>query len=286
MPELPEVEVVVRGLRDRIVGESVAAVEIRNAKSFATDRQTIDQQMIGSTIVDVQRRQKLILLSLSSGWTLVSHLKMTGQMVFEGNDEGFVGGHPEKAYEQPLPHKHTHVIITFRHGMLYFNDLRKFGWMRLFSKDQLAAFLQTQRFGPDPLTKSFDGAYLWERIHTRKVPIKSLLLNQHIAPGVGNIYADEALFDSKISPFRKGSAVTKQEADALAASVKKVIEKGIQYGGTTKNNYRSVDGSKGEMQHHLKVYGREGEHCHGCPGLVVRKKIGQRSAHYCSSCQR
>lgn len=285
MPELPEVEVVVRGLRDRIIGETVVSVEIRNVKSFLADRQIIDQQMVGAKVMDVQRRQKLILVSLSSGYTLVAHLKMTGQMVFEGIDEGFVGGHPEKAYEQPLPHKHTHVISTFRHGTLYFNDLRKFGWMRLFSQEEFVAFLEVQRFGPDPLTKPFDGGYLWERIHTRNVPIKSLLLDQRIAPGVGNIYADEALFDAKISPLRKGNAITESEAVLLAASVKKVIEKGIQFGGTTKNNYRTVDGSKGEMQHHLKVYGREGEPCRGCPGLVVRKKIGQRSAHYCPSCQ-
>ncbi|MEK7184432.1 MAG: bifunctional DNA-formamidopyrimidine glycosylase/DNA-(apurinic or apyrimidinic site) lyase [Patescibacteria group bacterium] len=286
MPELPEVETVVRGLRKRLIGEPVLAVEVRNAMSFQADRGLIDRHLVGACILIVERVQKLIIVKLSSGYALVCHLKMTGQMVFVGkSDKGFVGGHPEKAYEQPLPHKHTHVILTFPHGTLYFNDLRKFGWIRLFSREQREAFLAAQQFGPDPLTKLFTGPYLWERIHGRKVPIKSLLLDQHIAPGVGNIYADEALFDAKISPLRKGTAITKQEADALAASVRKVIEMGIQYGGTTKNNYRSVDGSKGEMQHHLKVYGREGQPCHKCPGLVVRKKIGQRSSHYCPSCQ-
>lgn len=286
MPELPEVEVVVRGLRRRLVGERVVSVEVRNQKSFQAERSLIDQECVGRTVQEVTRRQKLILIKLSSGWTLVSHLKMTGQMVFEGNDQGFVGGHPEKAYEQPLPHKHTHVIIQFAHGTLYFNDLRKFGWMRLFSQAALQTFLEEQRFGPDPLLKSFDGPYLWERIHTRKVLIKSLLLDQHIASGVGNIYADEALFDSRISPLRKGSSITKAEAGRLVESVKKVMTLGIEFGGTTKNNYRTVDGSKGEMQHHLKVYGREGEQCYGCTGLVVRKKLGQRSAHYCPDCQK
>ena len=286
MPELPEVETVVRGLRRRLVGERILAVEIRNPKSFLVDQKQIDQYLIGATVAKVERIQKLIVLRLSNDYSVVGHLKMTGQMVFEGKDEGFAGGHPEKSYEQPLPHKHTHVIITFPRGTLYFNDLRKFGWLRLFSKEALVVFLKAQQFGPDPLLKEFDGKYLWERIHVRKVPIKSLLLDQHIAPGVGNIYADEALFDAKISPFRKGNAVTKKEAEALAVSVKKVMEKGIQYGGTTKNNYRTVDGSKGEMQNHLKVYGREGEKCTTCSNLIERKKIGQRSTHFCSNCQR
>lgn len=288
MPELPEVETVVRGLRRRLVGERILAVEIRNPKSFLVDQKQIDQYLVGATVAKVERIQKLIVLQLSNGYSIVGHLKMTGQMMFEGKEkglQGFAGGHPEKSYEQPLPHKHTHVIITFPHGTLYFNDLRKFGWLRLFSKDQLTTFLEAQQFGPDPLLKTFDGTYLWERIHIRKVPIKSLLLDQHIAPGVGNIYADEALFDAKISPFRKGNEITKKESDVLAVSVKKVMEKGIKFGGTTKNNYRTVDGSKGEMQYHLKVYGREGEKCVNCSNLIERKKIGQRSSHYCSSCQ-
>jgi formamidopyrimidine-DNA glycosylase len=293
MPELPEVETVVRGLRKRLVGERILSVEIRNPKSFLVDQKQIDRYLIGSSVVEVERVQKLIVLRLSNDYSIVGHLKMTGQMVFEGKEaglpadrQGFAGGHPEKSYEQPLPHKHTHVIIAFPHGTLYFNDLRKFGWLRLFSKEALTVFLEAQQFGPDPLLESFDGTYLWERIHARKVPIKSLLLDQHIAPGVGNIYADEALFAAKISPFRKGNAVTKKEAEALAVSVKEVMEKGIQYGGTTKNNYRTVDGSKGEMQNHLKVYGREGEECVVCGSLIVRKKIGQRSTHFCSNCQR
>jgi formamidopyrimidine-DNA glycosylase len=285
MPELPEVETVVRGFCKRLVGERILALEIRNAKSFLVDQNQINQYLIGISIVGVERIQKLIVLRLANDYSIIGHLKMTGQMVFEGKDEGFAGGHPEKSYEQPLPHKHTHVIITFPHGTLYFNDLRKFGWLRLFSKEKLAEFLAAQQFGPDPLLKAFDGKYLWECIHARKVPIKSLLLDQHIAPGVGNIYADEALFDAKINPFRKGNEITKKEADVLAVSVKKIMEKGIQYGGTTKNNYRTVDGSKGEMQNHLKVYGREDEKCATCSCLIVRKKIGQRSTHFCQSCQ-
>ena len=286
MPELPEVEIVVRGLRKRLVGQRVLGVEVRNRKSFPATQTLIDTHLIGSTIKEVHRRQKLIVISLASGWTLVSHLKMTGQFVFEGKRAGFSGGHPEKSYELPLPHKHTHVIIRFQHETLYFNDLRKFGWIKLFSPEEWRIFIENQHFGPEPLTKEFTGQYLWEKIHERKVPIKTLLLDQHIAPGVGNIYADEALFEARVLPTRKGNLITRHESERLTQSIKAVLEKGIKFGGTTKNNYRTVDGSKGEMQHHLKVYGREGEKCTGCSGLIMRQKLGQRSTHFCPSCQK
>lgn len=296
MPELPEVETVRRGLERTIVGKTVAEVEIRSAKSFQKSRAVIDQYLVGATIDTAERRAKMLILRLSSGWALVIHLKMTGQIVVEARSgaqnalgSGFVAGHPEKAYQQPLPHKHTHVIVSFTDGtMLYFNDLRKFGWMRLFpatGTDSLDSFLADAGLGPEPLSAEFTPNYLTTRLQGRTMPIKSALLDQAIASGVGNIYADEALFRVALHPLRPSSSITPQEADRLVRAIREVLELGIEYGGTTFNSYRTVEGSAGKMREYLKVYGRTGQPCLTCGTAIERMKIGQRSAHFCPNCQ-
>lgn len=313
MPELPEVETVKRGLARTILGKTIASVEIRVPKLFADDPGLIDQVLVGAKVVGVERRAKVLLIDVSSDWTLAVHLKMTGQLiVVNGGQEtgnsrklvarstvnrlpltvNFVGGHPEKAYEQPLPHKHTHVTIEFRDGTrLYFNDLRKFGWLRLFPHASvngyrtITEFLQTLHLGPEPLGPDFTVTYLAGLLNARTIPIKQLLLEQKGISGIGNIYADEALFYAKIQPRRPANKLTKQEIVLLTEGIKNVLEKGIAFGGTSKNTYRNVEGTKGEMQKYLMVYGRENEPCKVCGTPIKRIKIGQRSSHFCPNCQ-
>ncbi len=315
MPELPEVETVKRGLERTIVGKTIASVELRNPGQFRDGRQYIDRFLVGARVESVERRGKIILVQLSNQWVLVIHLKMTGQLVLSQianrksqiEKEGFIGGHPEKAYEAPLPHKHTHVVIHFTDGStLYFNDLRKFGWMRLLrsnsqrrmkneerrterrAKDDpsLEDFLESLRHGPEPFSDEFTVDYLWREAKKRAIPIKTFLLDQTVVAGVGNIYADEALFESKIRPTRKSKSLTRAESERLHQAIKHVLQLGIDYGGTTLNAYVNVEGTAGKMRERLLVYGREDQPCSACATPIKRIKIGQRSSHYCPTCQR
>ena len=303
MPELPEVETVRRGLNRTIVGKTVETVEIRAARIFANDKSLIDRVLVGAKIKNVERRAKVLMIELSSGYVLVIHLKMTGQLIVkekahstgsgqQNQEAGFVGGHPEKAYEQPLPHKHTHVIISFTDGAtLYYNDLRKFGWMKLLRLDNsgdgptLDEFLASLKLGPEPLEKDFTLEYFIRGLN-RKTTIKQRLLDQTFIAGIGNIYADEALFVAKLMPTRGANSLDETETKNLFQSIKAVLELGIKYGGTTMNTYRNVDGTHGGMREHLKAYGRAGQKCSRCGETIVSKKIGQRTATFCPSCQK
>ncbi len=294
MPELPEVETVRRGLEQTIVGKTIASVDVRAPQLFADDRSRIDSILVGQRIDAVQRRAKVLLIRLSSNWTLAIHLKMTGQIIVigKGAKHSFVGGHPEKAYEQELPHKHTHIIITFTDGAtLYFNDLRKFGWFRLYPGASVRNLLAIEdifkrsRLGPEPFSDAFSLSYLAGVIAKRAIPIKTVLLDQTVVAGIGNIYADEALFSANIRPTRKAKSLSKIEVKALHAAIKHVLQLGIDYGGTTMNTFRTVEGTTGQMREHLKVYSREGLSCTACGNPIKRIKIGQRSSHFCPRCQ-
>ena len=326
MPELPEVETVRRGLEQTIVGKTVKTVDIRVRKLFPDNRAVIDDALIGQKIQSIDRRAKLLLIQLSNQWTLAVHLKMTGQLIVIANSNqqtansnsqsgqnvlaycrlpiadcpGFVGGHPQKAYEQSLPHQHTHVIITFTDGTaLYFNDLRKFGWMRLLRSGQnskfgiqnsesktVEQFLDGLALGPEPLGPEFTIKYFRDGLKNRRMLIKTLLLDQSFIAGIGNIYADEALFAAAIKPTRRADSLKKSESTKLYQAIKVVLELGITQGGTSFNSYRNVQGTPGAMRAHLKVYGREGQPCLRCGDNIMRKRIGQRSAHFCPTCQR
>lgn len=293
MPELPEVETVKRGLERSIVGKTVASVDIRVPKIFNAPDARIREGLLGARVAAVERRAKIILVRLENEWTLAIHLKMTGQLVVVGPERtktlgtGFIAGHPEKAYEEPLPHKHTHIILGFTGGTtLYFNDLRKFGWFRLVRPEELAGFLAGMGHGPEPFDAEFDPDYLYRVARGRRSPIKTMLLDQSVVAGVGNIYADEALFRAKIHPRRKANSLTALEVKALVSTIREALTLGIEYGGTTFNSFRNVEGTSGKMRDYLMVYGREGLPCSVCGTPIERLKIGQRSSHLCPTCQR
>lgn len=299
MPELPEVETLARGLKKRILGDIIRNVEVRNQKSFNADKNVIKKFIIGASVIDVRRYQKMAIIDLSTDWSLVVHLKMTGQLVFQGKGgkEQVAGGHPEKAYEKPLPHKHTRVIFSLNNGNLYFNDIRKFGWIKLLLRTRklkikneklkiLEEFLKSFKYSADPLTKDWKLEDFRQNLNSRKVLIYQAIMDQKVASGVGNIYANEALFCARVSPFRKSNTLTDKEIKKLYQCIKDVLEEGIKHGGTTFSDYRNATGAMGEMYKNLKVYDREGEKCFRCPGVVKRTKINGRSTHYCPSCQK
>lgn len=283
MPELPEVEVLKRHLNQAIVGLTIQSIDVRVPKMFNGDRQMV----LGQKITKVERRHKILLVHFGHQQVLGIHLKMTGQLIFvqKNHGQGFFGGHPEKAYEQPPPHKYTHIIIEFTNGdRLYYNDLRKFGWFKITNNLKLI----TNNFAPEPLEKNFTLGDFSERLKTRaRIAIKQALMDEkRVVAGIGNIYSDEALFCARINPLRKVYPLTEGEIQKIFDCIPKVLKKAIALGGTSFNTYRHLSGEQGRYGLVAKVYGKAGQRCpNQCGGVIERRKIGGRSTHFCPNCQ-
>lgn len=308
MPELPEVETIRRGLEGQLIGDSIAHIEVRALKLFEGDPSLI----LNSPIVNLTRHGKLLIFHFENEFVLTIHLKMTGQLIWKPKDvsidvveevdnatisfnepenevdEVIMGGHPEKSYLDPLPHKHTHVILVFHdESTLYFNDLRKFGKMRVLPAEELEDDTFLKKLGPEPLTANFTLDYLTERLQKRpKQAIKTFLLDQENIAGLGNIYADESLFRAAILPGRLTGSLTPGEARNLYDSIGETLELALLHGGSSSKDYVNAVGEKGTFLKIANVYHRQGQVCNRCnTGIIARKKIGGRSSHYCPVCQ-
>lgn len=286
MPELPEVETLRRGLEKTIVGKMIKDVVVRYHKSFPND----PDQIIGAKIISVHRRAKLLYLSLSNDKSLVIHLKLTGQLIYTKDGPqtgGLVGGHPEKVYDEPPPHKHTHVIIEFTDGShLYFNDLRKFGWMRIVSTGEEDKVMGHE-LGVEPFSKEFNLRVLSDLSKSRGGgTIKQFLMNQELIAGIGNIYSDEILWCAKVHPFRKAGDVPPEGWDKIVRCTPQILKKSMKVGGTSFSSFRHLSGAQGKFYDIAKAYQKTGQKCaRKDGGLIERKKIAGRSAHYCPVCQ-
>lgn len=281
MPELPEVETIRRGLAKSLVGHKILSVKVLAPKLFIGDPQLIVDQ----EVLETSRRAKILIFKLANAF-LLTHLKMTGQLIFQPNQgELVIGGHPDKVYRLQLPHKHSHVVIEFDNGTLYFNDLRKFGWMKVLnSLDELNG--EVAHLGPEYTWPEFTVEYFQTELAKRRVTIKQTLLDQTLVAGIGNIYADESLFSAKIDPRRKANELTKTESKKLFACVSKVFNLSLQHGGTSSRDYRQADGSMGTYLQVANVYQREGLPCRVCGQPIERIKISGRSSHFCPRCQK
>ncbi len=269
MPELPEVETIVNDLRPEIVGKKI--VEI-NCITPSTWRNKIPENdlMIGSKIDSIGRRGKNILIYLSNNLVLIVHLKMTGRLIYE----------PELA---PLT-KHTHFIAKLDQGFLRFNDVRKFGYIDLVDADKLESIEYLNKLGPDALIISKSDFI--KIIKSKNRIVKSLLLDQTVIAGIGNIYSDEALFMAGINPRAISSKLSAEKAGLLHNAIISTLKKAIKSRGSSVSDYVDGSGKPGGFQYHLKVYGREGEPCRKCGKPIKRVKLGSRSSHYCSHCQK
>lgn len=281
MPELPEVETIRQGLAKSLVGHKILAVKVLAPKLFIGDPQII----VGQEVLETSRRAKILIIKLSENF-LLTHLKMTGQLIFQPNKgELVIGGHPDKVYGLQLPHKHSHVIIEFDNGTLFFNDLRKFGWMKILaSLDELQS--EVAHLGPEYTWPEFTIDYFQAELAKRRITIKQTLLDQTFIAGIGNIYADESLFSAKVNPRRKANDLTKAEIKKLFACIPKVFNLALQHGGTSSRDYRQADGSMGTYLDVAKVYKREGQLCLVCGQPIERIKISGRSSHFCPNCQK
>lgn len=287
MPELPEVETVKRGLLKLIVGRKIKSVNSDNLKSFPNSSSDVESFLINSEVINVRRRAKVLMIDLSTKYTLVIHLKMTGQLVFIDMSERFGAGHPNDSLVNGLPDKSTRVEMEFNDGSrLYFNDQRKFGWVRLLPTIEVPNIDFMKRVGPEPLESDFTFEQFIERFRRRqKTSIKAALLDQTIIAGVGNIYADEALWGSRIHPARLVNSITDKEFKKLYEEVRYVMNLSIEKGGSTNRNYVNAEGKKGSYMDFARVFRREKLPCLRCGTEILKIRVAGRGTHICPKCQ-
>jgi formamidopyrimidine-DNA glycosylase len=288
MPELPEVETVRIGLSSLLPGKKVIQVESDWAKSFQGDVHDTQTYLIGARIEAVKRRAKVLLVELSSEYCLVIHLKMTGQLVFRSQSERFGAGHPNASLVGELPDKSTRVTFTFDDGSkLFFNDQRKFGWVRLLPTVEVPAIDFFRRVGPEPLADDFTAKDFVVRIRRRpRSTIKAVLLDQTILAGVGNIYADESLWGAKIHPSTPVQDISDRTIATLFKSLQAVLRLSIEKGGSTDKNYVNAEGKRGSYLSFASVFRREGHACPRCGTTIIKLKVAGRGTHICPYCQR
>lgn len=288
MPELPEVETVRIGLQALLPGRQVSGITHDTPKSFPNAPVDVQQFLVGAKVVTVARRAKVLLIELDSKYSLVIHLKMTGQLVFRSSTERFGAGHPSDSLIGNLPDKSTRVTLTFEDGsQLFFNDQRKFGWVRLMPTAEVVNLDFFKKVGPEPLSADFTAAILQERAMRRKNSnIKAVLLDQTVLAGIGNIYADESLWGAKIHPTKLVKDLTKKQFELLYGELVSVLKIAIEKGGSTDKNYVNAEGKKGSYMSFARVFRREGKPCPRCGTTIIKTRVAGRGTHTCPNCQK
>ena len=282
MPELPEVETVRRGLAPVMDGRRILSVELRRPDlrfPFATD---FLERTVGKRIERLSRRAKYLVAQLNTGDALIMHLGMSGRFTITG------GGRPGNFHHEIGPDtKHDHVVFTMEGGeTVTYNDPRRFGFMEIWPLSQLDVYPRLAGFGPEPLSNEFSHAWLNEALANKSRPIKSVLLDQRVIAGLGNIYVCEALWRAGISPRRKASTVSGARAGRLAVAITDVIREAMAAGGSSISDFKAASGELGYFQHSFAVYDREGEPCRHCGAPIRRIVQSGRSSFYCGACQR
>lgn len=284
MPELPEVETIVRDLNKKLKNKKIVAVKSLDKKIFHLAASEV-KSILGKKIKEVRRRAKMIIFDLVD-YYLIVHLKMTGQLVLKTGTSLIAGGHPIANQGKALPNKFSRVIFKFSDlSTLYFNDVRRFGWIKLAAKDKFIEF--SSQLGVEPLSPDFTLEYFNKFLSVRpKTSIKQALLDQKYISGIGNIYADEALFMARIKPFRKIKTLSLKETKRLWRAIPKILKYAIKRRGTSFNDYVDAQGKAGNFVKFLKVYGRAGKKCKNCGQPVKKMKLGGRGTHWCDRCQK
>jgi len=282
MPELPEVETIRRQLNEVLVGKKIKSVEVLREKSFGGD----SNKLVGWEVERVGRKSKLIEIYFNNKEEMmIIHLKMTGQLVFVDGRKRVFGGHPTADWVSDLPSKHTRVILNFADGSkLFFNDMRVFGWMRMVNKENYEK--EMRKTSPDVTEREFSLEYLTEVLKKSKKAVKLVLMDQEKIGGLGNIYANDALYLAKVMPNRKADSLSPLEIKKLLVSIREVINRGIKYGGASAANYVDIKGMGGTYQDHFLVYKRDGQLCSRCKGVIQKMKVGGRGTFYCPKCQK
>jgi formamidopyrimidine-DNA glycosylase len=272
MPELPEVETIAKGLKKVLVGKKIEDVKVVFPGIIKEDSKSFRRHVVQTKVIGVRRRGKFILIDLSNGKTILLHLGMTGSCLFLRRSN-------------PLD-KHDHLTVALCRSQkeLRYNDQRKFGRIKSFSTSNQESISDLRGLGPEPLEVSANDFV--DLLRKRKGRIKPALLNQHIVAGLGNIYADESLFEARIHPLQRIDKISPRKLKVLHQAIQKILKRAIRAGGSSIENYCNINGEIGSFQLRHKVYGREGLLCKSCKAKIKRIKISQRSSHFCPRCQK
>jgi len=299
MPELPEVENLRRGLEKKIVDQKILSVKVSKPKLVwgkgnfrkisKIKVKEFELGLTGEQFSKIERRAKNLIFRFKSGKILLIHLKMSGQFVYKSNkgDKKIIGGHPIEISETQLPNKHTHIIFKLQKGNLYYNDTRMFGYLLYYPN--IKRFEEENHFallGLEPFDKKFTIKYLREALNRKRGKIKSVLMDQKVVTGLGNIYADESLFEAKIHPERPAHLINKSEAEHLYKVIQRIMRRAIKLGGSSVATYRLLDENRGNYAREHKVYGKEGHKCSRCGKTLKRILIQNRTTIFCPNCQR
>jgi len=297
MPELPEVENLRRGLEKAIVGQKILGVKVNKPKlvsgkgniRVASSKKVreFENGLKGERFAHIERRAKNLIFKFASGKIMLVHLKMSGQFAYHSKNKTVIGGHPIEISEHKLPNKHTHVIFELEKGTLYYNDTRMFGYLLYYPS--IEAFENENHFallGLEPFDKKFTLKYLQESLKNKKGKIKAVLMDQSIVAGLGNIYADESLFEARIRPDRDSSSVKASEAAFLYKAILRIIKRATDLGGSSVATYRLLDETRGNYAREHKVYGKAGEKCPRCGKPLKKILIQTRATIFCPNCQK
>jgi formamidopyrimidine-DNA glycosylase len=267
MPELPEVETIRAELAPRLAGRSLVRVEILDPRlTRPVDLFEVAEELEGDTVVAVERRGKYLVLRLESGLALLVHLRMTGGFGFE-------------------PTTHERAVLELDDGTrLVYRDVRRFGTWLVLEDGEIDPYL-TSKNGPEPLGPRFTTAWLAGQLARRRAAVKAVLLDQRVVAGLGNIYADEALWRARVNPLRPASSLSRDEVGRVQRAIRVALRTGIARQGSTLRDYARPDGSAGSMQTEFRVYGRDGEPCPRCRRPIVKARVGGRGTWYCPRCQ-
>jgi len=292
MPELPEVETIRRDLANKILNQPIITVNILNSKTARQSAAFFEKNLLYHSFEKIDRRGKLLILKIKLGDYLLIHLKMTGQLIYTDRYNKLAGGHSladssfKEAVGGPLPNKYTRVLLKFKNGgILFFNDLRKFGYLQIVAAAELEKIIKNN-YGPEPLSDDFTLENFQQLLQNRKMKIKALLLNQKLISGLGNIYVDESLWAARLHPERLASKIKSEEVKKLYQAINRIIKRAIDYRGTTFSDYVDSTGHSGNFSDLLKVYGRQKQPCLNCYRPLTKKKIAGRGTHYCTYCQK
>src|SRR3989344_488664 len=299
MPELPEVENLRLGLERSILNQKIKKVLVLKPKLVSGKgnkrqaslkrRREFILGITGEKFIKIERRAKNLIFRLSNGKIILVHLKMAGQFVYKGagNKKLISGGHPIELSEHRLPNKHTHVIFELEKGTLYYNDTRMFGYLLYYpNAKKFEAEKHFALYGLEPLSKEFTAKYFFNELKNKTGKIKAALMDQKIVTGLGNIYADESLFEARIRPDRSASSLSHPEAEKLYKAITRILKRAVKVGGSSVATYRLLDATRGNYAREHKVYGKGKELCVNCAKPLAKTTIQGRTTIFCPNCQK
>jgi len=280
MPELPEVETIKRGLSSLVLNKKIVQVKVLENKAFIGEI----TEVLNTKIVPLRRKGKALIFDLDNGYSFLVHLRMTGQLIYVGA-ERFAGGHPSDNFLANLPNRQTRVIFELKDAKLFFNDQRKFGFIKVLKTTEVENDSFIKKLGPEPWEMSAKD--LGNKLKNKHTCIKAALLDQTIMAGLGNIYADETLFFAGVLPTRICQDLSSLEIKKIIQGARKTMEQSLEAGGSTLKNYVKADGSKGDyLELFAQVFNRAGAKCPRCGGEIEKTRVAGRGTYLCRGCQK